>query len=189
MSRKSRLILLLSCFTLVVLGLAVFDLIREGALFDPGEVALELADSLVMVGAMAAVAWTMQGIHDLREDQEALRNNLARSIAKGEGWRETRAAEIGALGQAIAVQFKAWHLSAAEIDIAGLMLKGASLKEIALARATSEATIRQQAQSIYRKSGLSGRTELSAYFLETLFEASEDLRSQRTNLTVLAREN
>ena len=35
-------------------------------------------------------------------------------------------------------------------------------------RDTSEATIRQQALAIYRKSGLRSRSELSAFFLEDL---------------------
>jgi DNA-binding CsgD family transcriptional regulator len=186
MTRKTRLILLVASASLIVIGLAVFDLLREGLLLDPGEVVLELADSLVLVGAMAAVAWTMQGVQDLREDHAALENNLARSMAKGDQWRETRQAEIGALGRAIESQFKAWQLSPAEIDIAGLMLKGASLKEIALARDTSEATIRQQAQSVYRKSGLTGRAELSAYFLESLFSTTEEAQGRMAGLTVVA---
>ena len=53
------------------------------------------------------------------------------------------------------------------------MLKGASLREIAGLRRTSEATIRQQAQNVYRKSGLNSRAELAAYFLEDLFALSE----------------
>ena len=36
-------------------------------------------------------------------------------------------------------------------------------------RATSDATVRQQAQAIYRKAGLPGKTAFSAYFLEDLF--------------------
>ncbi|MGL4235609.1 helix-turn-helix transcriptional regulator [Tabrizicola sp.] len=183
--QKSRLILLLSLVSLIVIGLTLFDLVREGGIFDPTEVALDLADSLVLVGAMVAVAWTMQKVHDLGETQEALSNNLARAVARGDDWREARRSEIEALGKAIETQFKAWQLTPAEIDIAGLMLKGASLKEIALARDTSEATIRQQAQSIYRKSGLSGRAELSAYFLESLFDTAEDHRQRKAGLTVV----
>ena len=185
MQPKPRLILLLSLISLIVIGLTVVDLIRDPGVFDPAEVALDLLDSLVLVGAMATVAWTVQGVRDLRETQEALSNNLARTVARGDLWRHARHAEIDALGKAIEAQFKAWQLSAAEIDIAGLMLKGASLKEIALARDTSEATIRQQAQSIYRKSGLSGRAELSAYFLESLFSTAEDHRVQRAGLSVI----
>jgi len=149
------------------------------------EIAIDFADELILIATMAAVAWTMQQTRDLQNGQQALANNLARSLAQGDAWREQRKAEIGALGRAIADQFRIWRLSAAEIDIAGLMLKGASLKEIALARDTSEATIRQQAQSIYRKSGLSGRTELSAYFLESLFAEAEDAQARRADLALV----
>lgn len=65
--------------------------------------------------------------------------------------------------------------------------QGASLKDIALARDTSEAPIRRQAQFICRKSGLSGRVELSAYFLENLFETTDDLAQRSATLTVLPR--
>ena len=90
------------------------------------------------------------------------------------------------MGQAIEDQFRQWRLTGAEIDVAGLMLKGMSLKEIAIARDTSEATIRQQAQAIYRKSGLSGRAELAAYFLESLFEVAEDAGHGKPSLTVIS---
>jgi DNA-binding NarL/FixJ family response regulator len=53
------------------------------------------------------------------------------------------------------------------------MLKGLRLKGIAQARNTSERTVRQQAQSIYRKAGLEGRSDLAAYFLEAVLGAPE----------------
>ena len=49
-----------------------------------------------------------------------------------------------------------------------LLLKGLSLKEIADIRHTTEKTARAQSGSIYAKSGLSGRSELAAFFLEDL---------------------
>ena len=52
--------------------------------------------------------------------------------------------------------------------MAFLLLKGFSLKDIAELRRTHEKTVRAQAASIYAKSGLSGRSELSAFFLEDL---------------------
>ena len=179
-----RPFVLMTVAALAIIALSVVDLIHEGV-FDTVTVALEFADSAVMVSAMGAVAWVVHGLRDLRDVQSALANNLARAMARGESWRAARQVEINALGQAIEVQFQTWNLTPAEIDIAGLMLKGASLKEIALARDTSEATIRQQAQSIYRKSGLSGRTELSAYFLESLFHTAEDQRTRGPGLTVV----
>ena len=171
-----RKITLVAALISVGFGLTAIALWRVPGPLSWPVVADELFEKLTLVLGMAAVAWTVQGLHDLQEGQSALANNLARNVAQGDQWRAARQDEIAALGQAIEAQFKVWHLSAAEIDIAGLMLKGASLKEIALARDTSEATIRQQAQSVYRKSGLSGRAELSAYFLESLFTTAEDHR-------------
>lgn len=182
---RHRLTLMIAGLAVIIIGLAAFDIAREPGPPDLAEIAADLIEKSLLVLAMAAVAWTVQGLGDLREGQAALANSLARSQAQGQSWRAARSTEIAALSRAIEDQFLAWHLTAAETDIAGLMLKGAALKEIALARDTSEATIRQQAQSIYRKSGLSGRAELSAYFLESLFTAAGDQRRDGAGLTLV----
>jgi DNA-binding CsgD family transcriptional regulator len=181
-----RLIALFCMLAIVIFGLSGFDMLQEPVFPAWDEVLVDLAEKLFLVGCMGGVAWAVHGVIDLREDQVAMANNIARSVAQGDAWRAQRSAEIAALGQAIDAQFRLWHLSVAEVDVAGLMLKGASLKEIAIARDTTEATIRQQAQAIYRKSGLSGRAELSAYFLESLFEAAEDGARQKPSLSVVA---
>lgn len=63
-------------------------------------------------------------------------------------------------------QFDSWNLTLGEQQVALLLLKGLSLKEIASVRTTKEMTVRQQASSVYSKSGLAGRHEFSAWFLE-----------------------
>lgn len=63
-------------------------------------------------------------------------------------------------------EFAKWGLTAAEREVALLMLKGFRHKEIAGLRATSERTVRQQAASVYRKAGVNGRAEFAAYFFE-----------------------
>ncbi len=65
-------------------------------------------------------------------------------------------------------QFNQWMLTPGEKDVGLLLIKGLSMKEIAELRHTNEATVRQQASSIYRKSGLGGRQELAAFFLDDL---------------------
>lgn len=62
--------------------------------------------------------------------------------------------------------FSEWNLSFAERDVAWFMLRGLPLKQIADLRGTSERTVRQQAQSIYRKAGLEGRSDLAGRVLE-----------------------
>ena len=81
------------------------------------------------------------------------------------------------LGEAIDRQFLTWKLTEAEREVGLLILKGLSLKEIVGARATSERTIRAQARSIYSKAGLSGRSALSAFFLEDLLAPIEHVNS------------
>jgi len=65
-------------------------------------------------------------------------------------------------------QFSEWKLSPSEKEVALLMLKGLSLKEIASCRTTHEKTVRKQASAIYEKSKLGGRHELSAWFFEDM---------------------
>lgn len=98
------------------------------------------------------------------------RDNAMLALEAREGDNKAKLDNIGAHVNA---EFARWALSEAERDVGWLILKGLSFKEIALLRKRSERTVRQQAGSIYAKSGLSSRSELSAYFLEDFFEGSE----------------
>ena len=74
-------------------------------------------------------------------------------------------------GELLAVmrsQFADWGLSPSESEVALLLIKGLSMKEISLARQVKEKTVRQQATSVYAKSGYAGRHELVAHFIEDL---------------------
>lgn len=68
--------------------------------------------------------------------------------------------------EAIQQQFLEWRLTLSEQQVAMLLLKGLSFKEIAVVRDTREKTVRQQASTIYGKSRLEGRHAFSAWFLE-----------------------
>ncbi|PCI58389.1 MAG: LuxR family transcriptional regulator [Gammaproteobacteria bacterium] len=63
-------------------------------------------------------------------------------------------------------QFKQWSLTPSEQDVAMLLLKGLSFKEISAVRNTKEKTVRQQASVIYSKANVEGRHEFAAWFLE-----------------------
>ena len=72
------------------------------------------------------------------------------------------------LGNVVTQQFLEWMLTRSEIEVGWLLLKGLSLKEIAVVRSTQEKTVRQQASSIYKKAGVSGRHAFSAWFIEDI---------------------
>lgn len=158
---------------LAALALSVLDLLaEEGAGWLP-DFAFDVLERAALIGTAVAASLLVLRLSRLESRTDDLARGLERAAREGRAWRAQSRRFIDGLGQAIEGQFDAWGLTPAERDIAGLLLKGAAVREIAMLRRTSEATIRQQAQGIYRKSGLASRTELSAYFLEDLFSLSE----------------
>ena len=85
-------------------------------------------------------------------------------------WRQEASDLIAGLSQAIDRQLERWNLSPAEKEVALLLLKGLSHKDVGRLRGVSEATVRQQARSLYDKAGLAGRHDLAAFFLEDLLD-------------------
>ncbi len=63
-------------------------------------------------------------------------------------------------------QFEQWQLTKSEQEVAMLLLKGLSFKEISAVRDTKEKTVRQQASTIYSKANVEGRHDFAAWFLE-----------------------
>lgn len=108
----------------------------------------------------------------LRGEADALRTKLAAESEEAARWREEAKDLIAGLSRAIDREFDRWGLSPAEREIGLLLLKGLSHHEVAGLRGVSERTVRQQARSLYKKAGLSGRADLAAYFLEDLLVPS-----------------
>jgi DNA-binding CsgD family transcriptional regulator len=65
-------------------------------------------------------------------------------------------------------QFEQWSLSKSEAEIALLLLKGFTLREVATFRSTTEATVRQQSIHIYQKANVDGRHQLAGFFIRGL---------------------
>ncbi len=148
------------------------------AVVDAGEgvlpgIVTDFLDRILMTGTMFAAAAIVVRIGRLDSRTGDLEGAVGRAADEGRAWRAQSRRFLDGLSRAMEAQFEAWNLTPAEADIAGLLLKGASLREVALLRRTAEATIRQQAQNVHRKAGLANRTELAAYFLEDLFTLSE----------------
>ena len=78
-----------------------------------------------------------------------------------------------ALAQSIEEQFDEWEFSASETGVAWLLVKGFSYSEIASLRGTTEATVKSHANAIYQKSGFKGRSQLTAWFLEDIFDSND----------------
>ena len=152
---------------LAIAVLILFDVLadyREGASW--GHISIEL-----IVLAVASTGIVILWRRLLRTEKK-----LSDALVEAEEWKRESRDLIQGLGVAIKHQFERWNLSNAECEIGLFLLKGLSHREIAGLRQTSERTIREQARSLYRKSGLSGRNELSAFFLEDLLVSEQETK-------------
>ena len=142
--------------------------------FDLVGFSLDVVEMALLVGAVATTAFVSTQTRDMRLERLELVEDLAHAQRESAHWREAARVHVAGLGQAIAAQFRLWGLTEAEADVAGMMLKGLAHKEIAALRSCSEATVRQHATTVYRKSGLSSRSQLTAFFLEDLLPSTAD---------------
>jgi DNA-binding CsgD family transcriptional regulator len=107
----------------------------------------------------------------LKQQNQHIVETLHSSVQENEKLKIEQQKFREGLTKEIERQLKNWGLSPSEVEISFLLLKGLSNKEIAEVRSTSESTVRLQCSSIYKKSNLSSRSELAAFFLEDmLFE-------------------
>jgi DNA-binding CsgD family transcriptional regulator len=133
-----------------------------------------VTEGVVMAISLAGAVALWRQLRAARVETERLSVDLEAARREAELFREEARAALQGLGEAIERQFARWQLSAAEKEVGLLLLKGLSHKEVAVARSTSESTIRQQALGVYRKAGLRGRSELAAFFLEDLLLPSAE---------------
>lgn len=132
-----------------------------------------LAEALVAMLACLGAFHLLRGAWRLRRRLEAQDRDFSAFRRQAEAWRMGSRKYLDGLSRSIDLQLDQWQLSVAEKDVAFLLLKGLSLKEIAAARGTTEKTARVQSSAVYAKSGLAGRSELSAFFLEDLLPPND----------------
>ena len=151
---------------LLISALALADLALDGPR-RLGELHLWV-EVLFLVLCLGSAAWL--GRAWVRAEGSLVRVREALSQREGERdvWRRRAETALKGLGAAIDEQLNQWQLTPAEKETALLLLKGLSHKEVAQVGGRSERTVRQHAIAVYRKSGLAGRAELSAYFLDDL---------------------
>jgi DNA-binding CsgD family transcriptional regulator len=125
-------------------------------------------EATVAAAACLGAFHLLRGAWRLRRRLAEQQRDFSVFRQQAEAWRTGSKKYLDGLSQSINLQLEQWHLSMAEKEVAFLLLKGLSLKEIAVARGTSEKTARVQSSAVYAKSGLAGRSELSAFFLEDL---------------------
>lgn len=164
MNQRERFVI--ACILLIVSILVGFDIFtdsREGVILWH-----VLVEGFIGLIAMTGVFYLLRGTVDLRHRLRREIEDFSAFKREAEAWRADSRKYIDGLALAIDQQLTKWKLTVAEKEVAFLLLKGLSLKEIADVRKTTEKTARVQSMAVYAKAGISGRSELSAFFLEDL---------------------
>ena len=162
----SRLRLLLALVLLATVVGGAIDLVLDA---PDSLLSAHVVFELLLIGAAMTtfvLLWRgwLKARRALAETQLALESQRVERDA----WRASAQSALAGFGSAIEGQFDAWQLTPVEREIALLLLKGHSHKQIAFDTSRSERTVRQHAVDIYHKSGLRGRAEFAAFFLEGL---------------------
>lgn len=156
-------LILLLVLASIFSGLDLLIDLTHGA--SPGH---SIQEAIALLYGLGILFWLcMSYLRQQREIKELKRDLAAIRATPVPASAEFRDAKKK-LAELIVEQFATWQLTDSEKEIAQFLLKGFSLKEIAALRGTAEKTIRQQASSIYQKSGTSGRHAFAAWFMEDL---------------------
>jgi DNA-binding CsgD family transcriptional regulator len=166
MNRKERIVILIILSIIAIM--VAFDLITDS---KEGVVVWHvLVEGSAGLAALFGVFYFMKDSFKIKHKlSDSLNENLQLRKEANE-WKFEAQKYIEGLSLSIDQQLTKWNLSVAEKEVALLLLKGLSLKEVADVRNTTEKTARVQSIAVYSKSGLSGRSELAAFFLEDLLQ-------------------
>jgi len=164
-SSQAKEILLVLVFTIVIVASGADFLadLSHGA--DPEHIVKE---AIIVSISIIAITWLLLGLRQQRLEIKSLQRDLEAANNLQTRPRKYVLEARKKLGNVVTRQFSEWMLTGSEIEVGWLLLKGLSLKEIAHVRSTQEKTVRQQASSIYKKAGISGRHTFSAWFIEDI---------------------
>lgn len=155
---------LIAIILLIIMCLNFFDVLTDISLGVP--VWHVFSESLIVLVSAIGALFLIKDIYARTSDITRLKQELLISDDKFKNITDEMKSARHEYSAVIHSQFKQWLLTPSEQDVAMLLLKGLSFKEISGVRNTKEKTVRQQASVIYSKANVEGRHEFAAWFLE-----------------------
>ncbi len=156
---NSKAVLTVVAVQVVCAGLFTFQIVSS--IFGFAPYAWQLHELIEIGAAFGLLLGSALGLL-------ALRRTLARNALIEDQLRLASGAFMDVLEE----RFTTWELTPAERDVALFAIKGMSTQEIAGLRGVSEGTVKAQTNAIYRKAGVSGRTQLLSLFVDELMAAA-----------------
>lgn len=174
-SRPKTTLIVISCAVILQLACMVFfvgDILVS--IFGIATINWQLHELIAIGAAVGLIIGTFLSVWILRRVLDRNRHI--------EG--QLRAAS-GAFAELIEDRFTDWGLTPAERDVALFSIKGVAPQTIAEMRGVSEGTIKAQTNAIYRKAGVSGRSQLLSLFIEDLMDGPvKDIRAREAPVQI-----
>lgn len=165
--QKRMIALVLFVIFALFISYDVYHLLTPNTETTPS-INMEIVEAFILLLGGSAFMYLWYLTKNEERNQIRYESEINQMKAERDEWKQKSSELIVEFQDYILRHFDYWKLTNSEKEVGLFLLKGLSSKEIAVIRNVSERTIRNQAMSIYSKSGLSGKHELAAYFLEEL---------------------
>jgi DNA-binding NarL/FixJ family response regulator len=156
--------LVVTAILAIIMVLNLADVITDINLGVPTWHIIE--ESIIVLAAGLTATYLIIEMRSRARQLEQLTQTLSRADQQLANITQEMRSARRQYSELIHQQFEAWNLTGGEQQVAMLLLKGLSFKEIAAVRYTREKTVRQQASTVYAKAGVDGRHAFAAWFLE-----------------------
>lgn len=163
--------ILINFLILLLFGINLYDIIyhsiTEGSL-NFHQILEAIIISLILTLLILVKFLYKFSIGMLKQDLEKNQNKL-------NSYKNKYRKAISEIKKGIEEQMDLWQLTNEEKKVAKLLILGYTFKQIAGILNKKEKTIRNQSLSIYKKSGMIGRSDLAGYFLSDFLEIEEEV--------------
>lgn len=156
-------------FLILLTGYAVYEVYDELTDLGQGESPLTVwVEILIVCASLGFVFYITRLLYQNMIQQAQMKQTLQQVRQQLHSSNQRLQQGKEAFRESVDWQLNEWKFTQAQKDIAFLLLKGLTAKEIADQRFVQEKTIRNHLSAIYEKSGMPGKHVFCAWFFEGL---------------------
>lgn len=143
----------------VLTGLFLFDLLSSKIALRTTPLPWQVREYIELAGALGLLIGIFVSFYELIKTRARMQKLHSRMRVASSAFYDL-----------VEEEFDNWGLSPKERDVAIFILKGLSNLEISQLTNKKEGTVKAQTNSLFRKAGMSNRSQFAFYFIEILLQ-------------------
>lgn len=140
-------------------GFFLFDLLSSRIALSSSPLPWRVRELIELAGALGLLIGIFVSFYELAKTRSRMRTLRSRMRVASSAFFDL-----------VQDEFDAWHLTPKERDVGIFILKGLTNSEISDITDKKEGTIKAQTNSLFRKAGVSNRSQFACYFIEILLQ-------------------